>query len=119
MFSVPGLAVPKITYWAQFSSCGFCEISKNTVFTEHLRATASERFTKYIIEKDHFTVQLSTPKRILYHSLGTILLFHYLLNKLSCYSAIMALFFTQNCLSLLKNNLTVLLSTPQETLSFT
>ena len=26
---------------AQVFSCGFCEISKNTVFTEHLWATAS------------------------------------------------------------------------------
>ena len=27
---------------AQTFSCKFCEISKNTFFTEHLRATASE-----------------------------------------------------------------------------
>ena len=27
---------------AQFFSCKFCEISKNTLFTEHLRATASD-----------------------------------------------------------------------------
>ena len=27
---------------AQVFSCGFCEISRNTFFTEHLRATASD-----------------------------------------------------------------------------
>ena len=34
----------KETFTAVFSR-EFCEISKNTFFTEHLRATASERFT--------------------------------------------------------------------------
>ena len=29
---------------AQVFSSEFCEISKNTLFTEHLRATASEQF---------------------------------------------------------------------------
>ena len=28
---------------AQVLSCEFCEISKNTFFTEHVRATASEK----------------------------------------------------------------------------
>ena len=33
---------------AQVFSCEFCEISKNTFFTEHLRATASVRFKKML-----------------------------------------------------------------------
>ena len=28
-------------------SCKFCEIFKNTVFTEHLRVTASERISNF------------------------------------------------------------------------
>ena len=30
---------------AQVFSCKFCEISKNTFFTEHLRATTSEKIS--------------------------------------------------------------------------
>ena len=33
---------------AQVLSCEFCEISKNTFFTEHLQATASVRFKKIL-----------------------------------------------------------------------
>ena len=33
---------------AQVFSCDFCEISKNTFFTEHLWATASELYIKWI-----------------------------------------------------------------------
>ena len=36
-------------------SCGFCEISKNTFFTEHVRATVSGNFAK-----DHCFITLST-----------------------------------------------------------
>ena len=32
---------------AQVFSCEFCEIYKNTLFTEHLRATACKRSTRY------------------------------------------------------------------------
>ena len=32
---------------AQVFSCGFCEISKNTFFTEHLWTTASNYFIVY------------------------------------------------------------------------
>ena len=35
-----------------FEFCEFCEICKNTFFTEHLRTTASEHF--YIISVDEF-----------------------------------------------------------------
>ena len=40
---------------AQLFSCEFCEISKNTFFTEHLWATAPERATSFFT--DLFTNQ--------------------------------------------------------------
>ena len=37
---------------AQVFSCEFCEISKNTSFTEHLQTTASKGFVKITAKRD-------------------------------------------------------------------
>ena len=37
---------------AQVFSCEFCEISKNTFFTEHLWTTASVTYTKKLYRED-------------------------------------------------------------------
>ena len=48
---VAGLGLKKETL-AQVFSCEFCEISKNTIFTEHLRTTASDSdFKRTTIDK--------------------------------------------------------------------
>ena len=39
-------------------SCEFCEISKNTFFTEHLRATAFVIYFAFIF-KEHITITFS------------------------------------------------------------
>ena len=41
----------------QVFSCEFCEISKNTLFTEHLRATASRCFFKKYFDLISFSSQ--------------------------------------------------------------
>ena len=38
---------------AQVFSCEFCEISKNTSFTEHLRGTASELLLLFLSELEN------------------------------------------------------------------
>ena len=46
---------------AQVFSCEFCEISKNTIFTEHLRATTSENYLRERLRKVSRDIYLLFP----------------------------------------------------------
>ena len=61
VISMLKLTSPQMFSWnlAQVFSCEFCEISKNTFFTEHLGATAPEIFTRAFF-KDH--IQKQSPR---------------------------------------------------------
>ena len=55
---MPGLQLYQKESLAQVFFCEFCEISKNTFFTEYVWKTASERITIYLSTLPSYTVQV-------------------------------------------------------------